>query len=670
MKLQDIKTYSRYYPSLLFERLDGTNVPFLRLQLIDKLKASFPGAKITAYRTYGKLTNKQDESKRILNIVIIPSEGQRQEIEGGRAKRADFDILAHRVQICSCYVRISCWQESSHTELFESSFHDNRIEEIWSDNKEHLIHLQDNYMPQSCIWFDYMRAVDAMTGAFPLFNETLGLISPDHNYSASYFTKPLELIFGAGDANREKILNLELKLRSIIVENNISYTIAPVPEAGFHTQMLSRYPVSVADYLTRNDHYLSYVRTTDEAIALLVANVHFAFTGFEENRDIANTQYGESVSSLLHSLFFTHIDTDVVEVELIASLWESIDDNSLIYTYECTEWENVTYYSSFFRRGNRLHPVLRFITLALAIYDIWLRHRLEDGIPVEDMDQLLALLSIPESCLSILDGLVDCDFIDLPNAHIVTLVGGKSVRYTPAQNLLIRYGIFEESSKGVVKLYTAKESEIVWLLRNMPYYKTITEGVKRVFKLYNKTCWEAYNPLLNNVFVKARDHKIDYLKLWQERVRVYFAGEKNKETSLTLTHYILRVSMMTTYIEKQQLEDLIAKNEDEDINDLYVQLLTILPTESQLSCGLTVAIMAHYWLLYLNIFEDQDMHYADEVYHTLKSIYESVQNPSIDSFTIVDNLLSDGILFSSPSKDRLTELREHIVEILTNHIKL
>lgn len=664
MKLLDIKTYSRYYPSLIFERKDGNSVSFDGLQIIESLKGAFPGVKTTFYRTYGRLDENQESPQRIFNIIILPSNSQRQGIEGGIAKSANHDILAYRIQIANKYICLSCWQVSSHQERYAPNFHDDSIEQIWNDTKDKLVTVNEENRSIEYSWLDYLLALDALKGSFPKFNTILSLV----DYNSKIQMQPVELILDASYVNLDSKIALGNIIKSQIIDNENPYEIMPAADAAYQTQLLTRFPVSVSLYLQKNDQYLAYVNSMDEALAMHMANVHLGFRSLDE-KSTSHSVSGDSFSSLYHTFMFSRIKNTDLEIELIASLWKSIDNESLRYTYEATEWEKNIHYSAFFRGGKKLQPILRFATLALVIHDTWIRKRLETSIADSDLDQLLALISVPESCLSIMEGFVDTEFIDFPYTDLFTVIGVGAGQYQSALGLLVRLKYFESTQNKIKRYLKANENDYTRFLRGTVYYNNIQSIANPAVQIYINHWDSAYSSLINNVFVHVRDRKTAYLKSWLDKVRLYFASEA-EEQALEYSKEITRIGLMTSYLTQNDLEVEKSKSTNEDVVHLYDKLLNIPPTDQQLSIEMYTLMIAFYWLLYQNVFITHDNVDAAMFFSHLKTILADQRQTDNVLYTGLVSLVDEQSLQNGLSDDAKTALKNHIINVFNNHINL
>lgn len=614
-ELRDVMTYSRYYPTVSFQIAGGISMPMIEGNVINRIHTLLPEAKITRYQSFLPGGSLKGRMSRVLNIVIVPSDSIRVKSDDDKFETCKYDIFAYRIQIIGEQVKLSCWFSSSNTDNLYIQFNADGLHDLWEDSCLMLTQTSEDNINFRCTWLNYLRAVDALACILPSFMQVFGL---EDMPALSLSEEPLRRFFSEDTADSISVNALSSHLTSIVLTQCEPNSIASCPDASYHTQAVSKYPSVPDDYQGLNSRIPQTAISTDEALALMFTNMRMCFFGaMMLNAD--NIHYGDNYSSIRLLFPYSRIPESEIDVELIASLWKGIDDKSIICTYETTKWESENHHALFFRCSHHLTPHMRFAALALAIIDNWRTLFFETFISRTNLDQLLAILTLPESAFCDKTIRAEVVFMDMPNYDVTTLLSAGMGRFISALNFVLRTKIIEQSDdRG--GFYQSADTPVTRLLRQTVTYKRIRYNIASVMKIYHN--WSDYTscPMINNIFLSDADRQQKYLHTWTEKAKAYFINQ-NEKLERELTDEIERIILHTTYLREQDIQDYLNLIESQSNNDRQIircrKLLEMLPSQSHLDVNAIARRKSDYLDLYINLYRDDNFEDAKQIYDGL-----------------------------------------------------
>lgn len=656
-ELRDIMTYSRYYPTVSFQIVGGISMPMIEGNIINRIHTLLPEAKITKYQSFLPGGALKGRMSRLQNIIIVPSDSIRVKNEDDKFEICKYDILAYRIQIIGDRVKLSCWFSASNTDNLYIHFNTDGLYDLWENTCLKLVQTSEDNINFRCTWLNYLRAVDALACVLPTFMRVFGL---EDMPTLSLSEEPLRRFFSEDTADSVSMNALSSHLISIVLTPCEHNSIASCPDASYHTQAVSKYPSVPDDYQGLNSRIPQTAISTDEALALMFTNMRMCFFG-ARMLSAENIHYGDNYSSIRLLFPYSRIPESEIDIELIASLWKGIDDKSIICAYETTKWESENHHTLFFRCSHRLTSHMRFAALTLAIIDNWRTLFFETSISRTNLDQLLAILTLPESAFCDKTIRAEVDYLDMPNYDVTTLLSAGMGRFISALNFVLRTKIIEQS-EGRSGFLQSADTPVTRLLRQTASYKIIRYNIASVMKIYHNWSDSAYCPLINNIFLSDADRQQIYLHTWTKKAKAYFINQ-NEKLERELVDEIERIILHTTYLREQDIQDYLNLIELQNNNDRQVirchKLLEMLPSQAHFDVNTIARRKSDYLDLYINL-------YRDDNYEDAKQIYDGL-NRDLEHKDAIDILFSDEQTMNSQTGLFIkSEARKLIVEQITS----
>ena len=655
-KPRNLKTYCKYYPTVSFEIAGGIAMPMIEGNLLNKIHNALPDAQIARYQT---ITNNR---KRILNVVILPAVAKRTKAEEGKIPSCQFDIFAFRIQVLENKVWLSCWFSTSNTDALYIYFHTDRLYDVWKQTNENLINISDDIINTRCTWLNYLRAADALACYLPIFQRFFEI---DDTSSINYDDEPLKYIIAYNQDNFSFLSILKNELQEVIRSHDENTAIVSCPDSDYHSHAISKYPIVPDDYRGLCARIPMTAISTDEALSMIFLNMYLSFFA-DTDMESGTIHTGDSYSVFRAMLSYSRIPESELDVELISSLWKAIDDNSAVCTYETTRWESENHHSLFFRCSVNLSAHMRFATLAIGIIDNWRRLYFENEISRTNLDQLLAILSIPESSFSVGFIRTEVDYLDMPNHDVSTLLTGGMGRFIAALNYLLRAKIIEVN-KVRPDYYRLADNVVTNLLRRSPLYIDIQAHITAVMRLYHHWCDSSSCSMINNIFLFTADNQKRYLNTWIEKAKSYFDLPTEK-VGKELTEEINRLVRHTTYLTQSNIKDFIDSINNPDnarskILSYSQKLLSMVPDASAMNIGSIARMKSDYYDLYMKLCSESD-------YQDAKNTYFSLDSDTFSS-DILNKMFADGYdSLDQIPVDVIRETRMYLIEQITSNAGL
>lgn len=621
MKIHNIRTYSRYYPTIIFkDRVHNNDDRIGKIQTA--IEGIFPNSMIEIRRKNHKLLERVVPS---YDVYIVPQDlyyrfGQQLEFSSFRLSISD-DSLA-----------ISCWS----SRIYRNIEVDGLVvppfmyAKLWESTREDIYRCSNNNRSFAATWLNYLESLAILAGYYHSLKElasSIGYLNlPELDCAVLKYFFPIEF------REHPHFVQLKNTLEHFIHEPYI-YAITDYNSDPVLYKAVTRFPSVKFDWRKAFGDILSNSICIDEVIGLLFAKMKISVGALDENDDISEKNFGESYASLYHTIKNSRLRGNNLHISLISSLWEAIDNGSVVCTYENYNLNDANSQRLYFRTGKEIHPYIKLSVLAIAIVENFRELTSNSPISFNKLDQALSMFVVPRSPYfhHQFDDM-DTDYVNMPESNGFTLISTNKSSYYLLISFLIRAGIFDNKENGVSARALPNDSPFVFMLRGTRLYYACKEEILPILKLFLLLDRPLFNPLLNCIYPMPAKAYNQYLDRCSKMALDYINGcdlnfpDSSKYMRISIMMHKLQA--MIVFLDKYDILSVLGDKYSDIVP--YVHKLSEFDKERGLyESAFKVLAVTYHWFLYEAVFLKKDANLASRCFHSLTHIGNVQLDPSL-----------------------------------------